>query len=173
MLRHERELTLAAFAQKAGVTKGFLSQVEHGKKAPSISTLMRMAHVLEVPVSELFARKGGAEPPYSLVRAHERQRYAREGTLYGYRYEALAFRKAEKHMEPFIVLPPLRMPQKFFAHEGDEMVLVMSGRVQVDLDGDLITLRAGDCIYFDAAIPHRSRSLGKTAARMLVVASSG
>jgi mannose-6-phosphate isomerase-like protein (cupin superfamily) len=107
-----------------------------------------------------------------VVRAHERQRYAREGTLYGYRYEAIAFRKSQKRMEPFIVLPPLRMPQKFFEHEGDEMVLVMSGRIQVDLDGDLITLRAGDCIYFDAAIPHRSRSLGKTAARTLVVVSS-
>ena len=172
LLRQKKGLTLAALAEKTGTTKGFLSQVEAGAKAPSISTLMRIAQVFGVAVAELFARSDRREPAYSLVRAHERQRYAREGTLYGYHYEAIAFRKARKKMEPFIVLPPLRMPQKFFRHSGDEMVLVLSGRVQIDLAGELIVLKPGDCIYFDAATPHRSRSLGRTLSRTLVVASA-
>ena len=109
---------------------------------------------------------------YSIVRVHERQRYAREGSLYGYHYEAIAFRKTQKRMEPFIVLPPLRTPHKFFQHDGDEMMLVLSGRIQVDLTGELIVLRPGDCIYFDAATPHRSRSLGKRLSRALVVVSA-
>jgi transcriptional regulator with XRE-family HTH domain len=172
LLRQEKKFTLATLAAKAGVTKGFLSQVEHGTKAPSISTLMRVAQTLDVTVGALFEGEVKPDPIYSLVRAHERQRYAREGSLYGYHYEAIAFRKAVKKMEPFIVFPPLRMPHKFFHHEGDEMVLVLSGRIQVDLDGELIVLNPGDCIYFDASTPHRSRSLGKRLSRAVVVVSA-
>jgi mannose-6-phosphate isomerase-like protein (cupin superfamily) len=161
LLRQEKKFTLATLAAKAGVTKGFLSQVEHGTKAP-----------LDVTVGALFEGEVKPDPIYSLVRAHERQRYAREGSLYGYHYEAIAFRKAVKKMEPFIVFPPLRMPHKFFHHEGDEMVLVLSGRIQVDLDGELIVLNPGDCIYFDASTPHRSRSLGKRLSRAVVVVSA-
>src|SRR5688572_31504818 len=89
LLRQKKGLTLEALAEKTGTTKGFLSQVERGSKAPSISTLMRIAETLDVTVADLFARRDQREPAYSLVRSHERQRYAREGTLYGYRYEAL------------------------------------------------------------------------------------
>ena len=171
LLRQKKGLTLSALAEKTATTKGFLSQVERGTKAPSISTLMRIAQSLDVPVAELFARSDGHEPAYSLVRSHERQRYAREGTLYGYHYEAIAFRKGRKRMEPFVVLPPLRMPQKSFKHKGDEMVLVLTGRVEIELGDELIVLKPGDCIYFDASTPHRSRSLGKTMSRTLVVVS--
>jgi transcriptional regulator with XRE-family HTH domain len=172
-VRRERGVTLEALAGKTGITKGFLSQVERGMKAPSISTLMRIAQVLGVTVAELFEdspKKKAAR--YSLVRASERQRYAREGSVYGYQYEALAFRKGSKKMEPFIVFPPLRMPHDLFRHDGDEMMLVLSGRIQVELAGELLDLKPGDCVYFDAATPHRSRSVGKRMARAVVVVSA-
>jgi transcriptional regulator with XRE-family HTH domain len=172
MVRQQRGVTLEALAAKAGITKGFLSQIERGMKAPSISTLMRIAQVLGVGVGELFEDPRKQALPYSLVRHNERQRYAKEGSLYGYQYEAVAFRKAAKKMEPFIVFPPLRMPHKFFRHRGDEMVLVLSGRIQVDIDGELLDLRPGDCVYFDGSTPHRSRSVGKRMARALVVVSA-
>lgn len=173
LLRAERGLTLAEMAAKAGVTKGFLSQVEHGMKAPSIPTLLRIANVFGVDLGELFQNRTSEAPAHSLVRVHERQKYAREGSLFGYRYEAIAFRKAAKKMEPFIISPPYRAPRKLFSHHGDEMILVLSGRIQVNLDGKLIALDPGDCLYFDASTPHCSRSLGRKPARAVVVVSVG
>lgn len=172
MLRLERGFTLAVLATKTATTKGFLSQVERGMKAPSIATLLRIAQVLDVSVATLFQSGAKSDAAFSLVRAHERQKYAREGSLYGYRYEAIAFRKASKKMEPFIVTPPFRKPRKFFNHDGDEMVLVLSGRVEVSLASEVIVLKPGDCLYFDAATPHHSRSVGKKLARALVVVSA-
>lgn len=173
MLRQERRITLAALAAKTGLSKGFLSQVERGMKAPSISSLLRISQVLGVTVGALFEPAAGPEPRYSLVRRHERQRYAREGSLYGYHYEALAFRKAIKRMEPFVVSPPLLTPRKSFTHEGDELLFVLSGRMQVSLDGQLIELRPGDCLYFDGSLPHWSRSLGKKSRAIVVVSAPG
>jgi Cupin domain len=58
---------------------------------------------------------------------------------------------------------------RFFQHQGDEMVYVLSGQVEIHLDSEKIRLAPGDCIYFDANIPHRSRSIGRERAQTLVV----
>ncbi len=171
-LRLEQELSLDALASKAGVTKGFLSLVERGLKAPSISTLMALSRAFELPMSRLFDDASHAGNAYSLVRRSNRKKYAREGSLYGYKYEALAFRKDRKAMEPFIVMPPRRAPRRSFQHRGDEMVFVLSGVVETQLGAEKIILNEGDCLYFDASIPHRSRSMSKERAVTLVVVSA-
>lgn len=168
-LRAERGLSLEQLAQKAGLTKGFLSLIERGVKAPSISSLLRLSQVYGLSIGALLDDSRPGEPAHSLVRRDERKKFAREGSLYGYRYEALAFRKKRKRMEPFIVSPPLRVPRRFFEHEGDEMVYVLSGQVEIHLGSEKIRLTPGDCIYFDAKTPHRSRSIGRERAQTLVV----
>ena len=153
------------------MTKGFLSLIERGLKIPSISTLLKLSHAYGISVSALLDTAKDGDPAYSLVKGDERRRYAREGSLYGYRYEAIAFRKQTKRMEPFIVQPPVRLPRKFFQHAGDEMVYVLRGEVEIHLDKECLRLTAGDCLYFDAAVPHRSRSLGSERALTLVIVS--
>ena len=59
-LRRERGLSLTALALKAGVTKGFLSLVERGRKAPSISTLLRLSQAYAIPVGGLLDEIGRA-----------------------------------------------------------------------------------------------------------------
>jgi mannose-6-phosphate isomerase-like protein (cupin superfamily) len=133
---------------------------------------MALSEAFEVPIGRLFDGGESNGHGYSLVRRPERKKYAREGSLYGYKYEALAFRKERKLMEPFIVMPPKRTPRRFFQHQGDEMVFVLSGMVETHLDSERIVLNQGDCIYFDASTPHRSRSLGSDRAVTLVVVSA-
>jgi transcriptional regulator with XRE-family HTH domain len=171
-LRLERDLSLDDLAAKTGVTKGFLSLVERGLKAPSISTVMALSRAFGLPISRLFEEASHAGNAYSLVRRANRKKYAREGSLYGYKYEALAFRKDHKAMEPFIVMPPRRLPRRSFQHSGDEMVFVLTGIVETHLGSEKILLNPGDCLYFDASVPHRSRSMSKQRAVTLVVVSA-
>ena len=53
--------------------------------------------------------------------------------------------------------------------KGQEMIFVLSGRMEVDFGGDSYRLEKGDCVYFDAHVPHRSRSLNGKIAEALVV----
>ena len=46
-LREKQGMTLAALAEEADLSKGYISQIESGKKRPHWSTLMRMVHILE------------------------------------------------------------------------------------------------------------------------------
>src|SRR3954451_7599327 len=53
--RHERHMTLAQLAEASDLTKGFLSQVEHGHSLPSIGSLRRLSSALGMPVENLVA----------------------------------------------------------------------------------------------------------------------
>lgn len=54
-LRKRRGLTITALAQAAGMARPNLSRLEHGKHAPSLNTLERIAKALRAPVVELVA----------------------------------------------------------------------------------------------------------------------
>jgi DNA-binding XRE family transcriptional regulator len=51
--REHRGFTLTALADKAEVSKGYLSQIENGQRVGTIVTLARLARVLGVDVDEL------------------------------------------------------------------------------------------------------------------------
>ena len=52
--RRAQFMTLHALAQAAGLTKGFISQVESGKSNPSLASLGRIAQALQVPLGALM-----------------------------------------------------------------------------------------------------------------------
>ncbi len=57
MLREQRRrlnLTLQEVADRAGITKGFLSEVERDRAAPSVATLLKLRDCLSLSVSSLF-----------------------------------------------------------------------------------------------------------------------
>src|SRR6202453_652821 len=71
MLRGQRRhlnLTLQEVAERAGITKGFLSEVERDRAAPSVATLLKLRDALSLSVSSLFR----SSLP-QVVRRNERQ----------------------------------------------------------------------------------------------------
>src|SRR6201991_3005685 len=71
MLREQRRLlnlTLQEVADRAGITKGFLSEIERDKAIPSVATLMRLRDALSLSISSLFR----SSLP-RVVRSNERQ----------------------------------------------------------------------------------------------------
>ena len=57
--RRERKLSLGALAERAGVGKGSLSEIENGARNPTLSTLYAVAGALGVPLSSLLAGRSG------------------------------------------------------------------------------------------------------------------
>lgn len=55
--RIEKGLTAKELAIKSEVTPGYISQIERELISPSLSVLMRIAKVLEIPIVSLFLRK--------------------------------------------------------------------------------------------------------------------
>ena len=54
-LRAQRDMTQEELAKKAGVTQGYIAQLERGlRKNPSLPSLRKLARALCVPVTELL-----------------------------------------------------------------------------------------------------------------------
>jgi DNA-binding XRE family transcriptional regulator len=54
-LREARDMTQQELATRAGLTQGYVSQLESGlKQSPSLPTLRKLARALGVPVAELL-----------------------------------------------------------------------------------------------------------------------
>ena len=56
--RQHRGFTLEALAKRTGVSKGYLSQVENGRKSGTLDLFRRLATVLDVALDDLAGWKG-------------------------------------------------------------------------------------------------------------------
>jgi transcriptional regulator with XRE-family HTH domain len=95
--RRQRRLTLTALSKHCKVSVAMLSKIENAKVSSPISTYVKISKAFGMPVSELLSENEIG--PVSFVRKNERKRYTR---FPGYTGEAVAFRKSNKKMEPFV-----------------------------------------------------------------------
>jgi transcriptional regulator with XRE-family HTH domain len=167
-IRQSKRISLDRLAKLTGLTKGYISRIEHSHKAPPLSTLYRIANALDTDLTLLLAEN--LEVPEKvrlcLVRKNERKEVVTRGTLYGYQYVSLAYKKPGKNMEPYIVEPAVE-EVGVFSHEGEEFMYVLEGTHEFVYDNEKYILNEGDSIYFDSAVPHSGRSIGKKKARIL------
>ena len=167
-IRISGKRTLDAVAKEAGLTKGALSKIETGNISPPISTLIRIAQVLKVPVAEFFVDEE-RHPSFVLTRKDQGQIVSRNGSAFGYTYEALALSKRDKHVEPFILTISPDDPPGEFHHGGQEFIYMLSGCMEVSVCGEKIKLRPGDSFYFDSANSHKLQAVGKRDVRFVCV----
>jgi quercetin dioxygenase-like cupin family protein len=59
-------------------------------------------------------------------------------------------------MEPFFIeiLPESAEDKKLSSHEGEEFIIVFSGRVEVIYGQETHILEPGDSIYYNSVVPH-------------------
>ena len=167
--RMKRGLTLQEMEEKTGFTKGYLSKVENTKKAPPISTLIVLAKALGISLSEILGETEERNK-ISLVKKIERQVVARNGTVFGYSYQTLAHKFYKKQMEPCILTLPVNPKQvPLFQHKGEEILFVLEGTMKFFHGDQEFVVEEGDCLYFDASIPHHGICQGKKEVKCLMV----
>lgn len=168
-LRTEKRVTLDSLAVQTGFTKGYLSKVEKSEKAPPVSTLGTIARALGVTISFLLGEENHYIP-ICLVKKGERSLISRDGTAFGYAYEAVAYKFVNKMMEPFILTLPVH-PQKrtIYQHVGQEILFVLEGTMKFLHGSEILIVEEGDCIYFDSGIPHFGESMGDKAVKCFMV----
>ena len=163
-VRAERNLTLRALAADAGVSPALLSQVERGINDPSLDSLRRIAMALQIPLFDLFQEPVDSE--VAIVRSESRP-------LIRSPHGGLTYARVSPGFGKLEVLEGVLQPQgassdKPWAHPSEECVLVMSGQLTVEVDGDMHRLRSGDACYFDSRRPHRYLNEHDTAAVFLL-----
>ena len=172
-LRIDRGLTLAEVADKTNFSRSYLSKLEHSKTAPPVATLSAIADALGVHIADIFA-EAEPETKITLVRKGERQPSYRLGADTGYIYTPLAPVFPKRLMDPYVInIPPERRKKQVFQHKGQEVMVILKGRLQMFYDDQDFVLGEGDCLYFDASIPHHGHSLDDEEVEFLIVIARG
>lgn len=168
-LRHARDLTLDALAEAAGLNKGYLSKVERGLKSPSVATMLRLSEALSIPVGELFGERL-SEHAVHVTRKGERLSGPDPQPGMS-RFETLS--RSGTTLEAFIVYPPAQFadPAAAAEHSGEELLLVLTGTIEMRFADRGFVLEAGDCAQFPGHLPHRQRRVGDAPASALVAVS--
>jgi transcriptional regulator with XRE-family HTH domain len=167
-LRKTSDQTLTAVALAADVSKSTLSKIEMGQVSTPVSTLIRVAGAIGVPLAEFFAEIDD-DCTYEVTRKGKRQIVVRGQSEFGYSYEALAARKRRKTAEPFLVTIRPNDPIVEFTHEGEEFLYLLSGKLEYTIGGETFILKAGDSVYFDSKFAHFSKVLSKEPAKVLSI----
>ncbi len=172
-LRIDQRLTLEEVASRTGLTRSWLSKVENFRVTPSLPALAEIARALGVTTSKLVEGLD-EKPALTIVRSDERKVVQRdqspENTAV---YQSLAHRRKSRSMDPFLItIPPGVAREEAMAHIGEEFLLVESGRVDFEYDGQRFDLEAGDSLYFDASVPHRLINAYQSEAVVLCVFQS-
>lgn len=160
--RRDVGLTLVQLADLASLSQPFLSQVENGRAQPSMVSLGRIARALDTTPQSLFSGPADHDAPLDVVRADDAAGVP-------------AYRPLVTGEAPFHVVEFTDLPREFidaWQHEGFEAAYVVSGEVEVDVNGTVTRLAAGDSVSYDARLPHRHRSVGRRAARLLLIETS-
>jgi transcriptional regulator with XRE-family HTH domain len=167
-MRQLRRLTLREVAESAGVSESFVSQLERGRTNASVATLQRLASALGIEISDLFAGESQTGP--RVLRRQERQ-LLEWGHL---------GRKALLTPKPFHLLevvtaafdPGGSTGDEPYTHgDSEELLLVLAGRVQVQLGSELLDLSTGDSVNYRSSTPHRVSNPGDEPAEVLFVIS--
>lgn len=175
-LRKSKSLTLKQLAGLSGLSVGFLSHVERGRKKPSLSTLQKISAALGMEVGWFFPEHPGADPaerPY-VVRKAFRRKIAYSplaGTDYLGEIDYLLSPNIDGAMVMVMMefQPGCSSGDDLFTHDGEEVGYVLSGELALILDDRALHLKSGDSFGFGGAIPHRYVNEGTAVLQIILV----
>ncbi len=149
MLRQAKSLTQEELATRAGLTKGFISQVERNLTSLSVESLIGILDALDEKPSNFF---NGAFDEKIVFKFRDRVELEREDVK---RFQILVPAAQNRLMDPALLELDVgeRTPEEE-PHEGEEFGFVLAGGVEVLLGGKPHRVKRGECFYFKATKRH-------------------
>ena len=161
--RRARGWTLDKLADNAGVSRRMVVSVERGEVNPSVGTLLRLSEALGVGLPDLV------EPPDASAVAVTRRG---EGPVlwtgqHGGRGTLVAGGAVPQVVElwEWTLGPGDRHESRPHTFGTRELLHVQQGSITVEVDGETVTLKAGDAAAFSGDAPHAYGNAGRGAAR--------
>ena len=147
--RKDLRFSMQLVADRAGLSVGFISQVERGLTSPSLGSLASVANVLDMRLSDLLDHSGGGT---ETTRRTNRPVYRVPGAEMSYERISTAFEGSKLHS--VIVHEPPGTRIEPISHEGEEMFFILAGSITVEIEGKVGVLSQGDTIHFDSRRTH-------------------
>ena len=165
-LRRIRGFTLQHVAREAGISLGYLSQIERNQSKLPIGVLKAISDVLGVHMNWFFQMNasGPAEERDIIVRKRNRRRLTFTGLGI---VEELLSPNLSSPLELLISTIEPGADSGDYSHDGVEAGLVLSGILDLWVAGRLFRLEEGDSFSFRSTDTHRCANPGKRPAKIV------
>ncbi|MBR6708410.1 MAG: AMP-binding protein, partial [Clostridia bacterium] len=158
-IRELREILELSREDMAACTDTTLEQyveLEEGRADFSFTFIYKCANRFGVDVTDLLKGSSPTLTSMSVVRAGEGLPIARRR---GFSYHNLSPMLRGKLAEPFLVRAPFvaeeqNKPIKLSTHLGQEIDIVLTGSLKVQIGDHVAVLNPGDTIHYDSSTPH-------------------
>ena len=188
MHRKNRRLKISELARMVGVSPSLIGQIERGQSQPSVATLFALAESLEVPVDAFFVREQASPEqrpsrkpgPRAVTGSRDRRASQRPPVRQGARSaikvdDGVRWEQLTNGTLPgadfleLVYQPGAASSQGLYRHPGPQMMLVLSGRFDVQVGAERHDLGPGDSIHVPPSTPYRYVNPTDEVARAVMV----
>ena len=150
-IRSKLNISLDDAAKMTGVSKPMLGQIERGQSTPTITTLWKIATGLKTPLSSFLQER---QSEYTVIRISDE----------------VSVTEDDGRMRAYTMFPydPIRSMEVFFiefdaeCHHAsekhsdgvEEYIMVLSGKLQLVINGKEVVVQKNEAIRFEADVPH-------------------
>jgi transcriptional regulator with XRE-family HTH domain len=169
-LRIQRGMSLQQLAALSDVSAAAIHKIERGGMVPTITTLLKIAAAFNRPVSYFVEEQPGENRPVAHVRkdgrgpvftAHRGIDLAGISGPYGRFFLAGAIATVQ---------PGANSGDKPMEHPGEELIFMLDGSFEIEVDGQRFSLDEGDSLHFRTDRPHRWHNTTSTPIRAVWLA---
>lgn len=166
-LRLKYGLTQEELADRAELSKGFISQLERDLTSPSIATLTDILECLGTNLHSFFSDDENEKIVFSSDDMFEKENPENGETILW-----LVPNAQKNNLEPIILtLTPNGQTYIDDPHDGEEFGYVLSGNINLYLGGAKHKLKKGESFCFKPNVEHYITNRGKTSAKILWVST--
>ncbi|MBD3403732.1 helix-turn-helix domain-containing protein [candidate division GN15 bacterium] len=165
-LRLASELTQAELADRAKLTKGFISQLENDQTSISVDSLADLLGALGVSMADFFA---DVEDTKNVFGPDDRVPFERKGAS---RFEVLVPGSTNNLMDPILLeLEPGESLDQQGPLPGEQFGYVLKGTATLMISRKAHRIPTDHCFYFSSDREHQIRNDGTERVKMVWVTS--
>ncbi len=165
-LRQLSNLTQEELAERANLTKGFISQIERDMTSISLDSLVPILDALDENISDFFKE---ALQEKIIYRIKDRVAIEKEKIE---NFELLVPGSTNRRLEPILLtLRKGEATPKEKPHEGEEFGFILRGRINLRFGREVLKLKKGECFYLSAEKEHWLHNSGSKEAVILWISS--
>jgi len=161
LARNEKDLSVQRLASLSGCSAEYLEWVEDGQVIPPVALLLQLSKALQLD-SGTFLKVDDM--------LNQRLEEAAKRTKH-YSYQTLTPPETDKHLMAFSVTVPPKTDHRGvgYRHEGEELVYVLSGELEVVVDQEKRSLAEKESYRFNSNLDHHFSNPGDVETELLVV----
>ena len=165
-IRKHKGLSQRELAKRAGVTNSTISMIEKNSVSPSISSLKKVLGGIPMSLVEFFSLDFEQDNQTQVVYRASELLDISDGAvtmkLIGKAHPSRAIAFLDETYPP-----GADTGAEMLNHDGEEAGMLIDGRLELTVSGELFVLESGDSYYFESNKPHRFRNPFDKPARLI------